>query len=226
MEFSVYSCVVFRAVEAQHAISTHKLVDSFEKQHRLERLIDQSKPSVVGGQRNLHYLLYSPFRYRGRTASRFREPIDPPVFYAAERAATAMAEVAFHTRRFWRDSPDTPVPKNPKEFTVFTAEVATGKLLDLTAPPHDQQQARWSHPTDYAACQQIARSCRKAGGQAIRSLSVRDPDQGANMTLLTQDCFVGDAPLSQATWRVYISLTATRAECLTDGSRLWFSFDH
>ena len=56
MEFSVYSGVVFRAVEAQHAISTHKLVDSFEKQHRLERLIDQSKPSVVGGQRNLHYL--------------------------------------------------------------------------------------------------------------------------------------------------------------------------
>ena len=48
----------FRVVEAQHVVSTRKLVDSLEEQVELERLIDRHKPAAPHGDgfEGLHYL--------------------------------------------------------------------------------------------------------------------------------------------------------------------------
>jgi hypothetical protein len=50
-------------VEAQHQVSTHKLVDSLSEQALLEELIEATKPTVPPECRHLDYLLFTPFRY-------------------------------------------------------------------------------------------------------------------------------------------------------------------
>ena len=53
----------WRVVEAQHVVSTMSLVDTLEEQALLEQVLDDSKPAVPEDCRNLHYLLFTPFRY-------------------------------------------------------------------------------------------------------------------------------------------------------------------
>ena len=54
---------LWRAVEAQHVVSTMALVDSIEEQHVLERLLDDTKPAIPAAAAHLHWLLFTPFRY-------------------------------------------------------------------------------------------------------------------------------------------------------------------
>ncbi len=85
----------WRLVEAQHRISTLKLVDSVDEQAVLERLVDDTKPPVPPECRGLHYLLATPFRYGAPypTGSRFRRAgMTEGVFYAAEEASTAVRD--------------------------------------------------------------------------------------------------------------------------------------
>src|SRR5690606_40733910 len=56
----------WRVVEAQHRVSTRKLVDTLEEQALLEDLIERAKPPDPTGGR-LHYLLATPFRDRKST---------------------------------------------------------------------------------------------------------------------------------------------------------------
>ena len=53
----------WRLVEAQHIVSTLKLVDSADEQDVLDAMIDGTKPPVPPECRHLDYLLYTPFRY-------------------------------------------------------------------------------------------------------------------------------------------------------------------
>ena len=81
---------LWRAVEAQHRVSTMVLVDTLDEQALLEHILDDSKPGLeAAAQRELHYLLFTPFRYpplpRG---SRFRAPGEPGVFYGADAVRT------------------------------------------------------------------------------------------------------------------------------------------
>src|SRR3546814_1362417 len=64
----------WRLVEAQHRVSTLKLVDTLDEQDLLERLTEEAKPSVPEECRHLHYLLATPFRYGAAypRGSRFR----------------------------------------------------------------------------------------------------------------------------------------------------------
>ena len=66
--------ICWRLVEAQHRVSTLKLVDSVDEQETLEDLIQASKPSVPPECQHLHYLLSTPFRYGAAypIGSRFR----------------------------------------------------------------------------------------------------------------------------------------------------------
>jgi hypothetical protein len=58
----------WRVVEAQHEVSTRKLVDSADEQALLETLIERVKPPAVGSARQ-HYLLTTPFRHPPLSAS-------------------------------------------------------------------------------------------------------------------------------------------------------------
>ena len=92
----------WRVVEAQHRVSTLKLVDSGREQALLEDILEASKPALPAECRGLHYLLATPFRYAPYPhGSRFRRAgMTPGVFYGAEAVDTALAEMAFYRLLF------------------------------------------------------------------------------------------------------------------------------
>jgi hypothetical protein len=149
----------WRSVEAQHRVSTMKLVDTLEEQRLLETLIDESKPPLPPDCQHLHYLLATPFRYGAPypSGSRFRRAgLTAGVFYASNSPITAMTEMAFHRLLFFADSPSTPWPANAGEYTVFSVRFRTAAGLDLTRPPLAIDADRWTHLTDYRDCQALA----------------------------------------------------------------------
>ena len=201
-------------VEAQHRVSTMKLIDNADEQRTLEELLDASKPVVPNACAGLHYLLFTPFRYEARADSRFRRAgMTPAVFYAAEQVNTAVAEIAFWRLLFFIESPGTPWPSNPLQLTAFAARYEVELCLDLTQPPYASREADWRHPTDYAACQGIADEARPMGALAIRSRSARDPNAGINVILLGCEAFAAREPAEQRTWRMKLSAAGAYARC-------------
>jgi RES domain len=204
----------WRAVEAQHHVSTAKLTDTAAEQKRLEELLDQTKPAVPEECRHLDWLLYTPFRYPAiyPKGSRFRKAgLTLGVFYAAELAETAIAELAFHRLLFFAESPATPWPANAGEFTTFSVEYATGNAVDLTLAPLDTDAATWMHLTNYSGCQALAEAARTAGIEVIKYQSVRDPDHHLGVAIMTCRVFTRPDPLNLQTWRIHLSATGARA---------------
>jgi hypothetical protein len=210
-------------VEAQHRVSTMKLVDDFDEQRTLEELLDASKPPVPSECRHLDYLLFTPFRYAARGDSRFRRAgRTPGVFYAAERIETSVAEVAFWRLLFFIESPGLPWPSNPLEFTGFVVRYKTALCVDLTQPPYAGDAERWTHPTDYTACHAVADEARNRGATAIRSESARDPDSGYNISLLSCSAFDDVSPQHRSSWHLMLSPTGVYARCESPAKTLIF----
>ncbi|MES2145000.1 MAG: RES family NAD+ phosphorylase [Pseudomonadota bacterium] len=202
----------WRLVEAQHRVSTLRLVDSLTEQALLEAVLDETKPPMPAECAGLDYLFYTPFRYRPYpSGSRFRRAgATPGVWYGSERVETALAEMVFYRFLFFADSPDTPFPDQAAEFTGFSARIAAA-ALDLTTPPLNRDAALWTHLTDYAACQALADGARGAGVGIIRYLSVRDPKAAANLAVLTCTAFARPAPVDRQTWRIRIGRFGAQA---------------
>ena len=198
-EAARYAGAVWRAVEAQHVASTTALVDTLDEQRVLEDLLEDGKPQVPVGAAGLHYLLFTPFRYRPpKGGSRFRGDNDPGVYYAADEIRTACAELGYWRWRHLCDSPGIDaMPTKPQ--TVFRAKVA-GAAVDLRKPPFDADRARWTDPADYGACQAFGRAAREAAVRVIRYESVRDPGQGACCAVLHPDAFAAREPVDAQTW--------------------------
>lgn len=219
------SGICWRVVEAQHHVSTLKLVDTLDEQELLENLIEGTKPPVPPDCRHLHYLLSTPFRYGAvyPTGSRFRRAgMTEGVFYAAERPETAVAEITFHRLLFFAESPGTPWPANPAEYTAFAAEYRAKKAIDLTRGRFKARSAAWSHPTDYSQCQALADTARTVSIDIIRYRSVRDPKQGMNLALLACRAFAKPEPIDLQTWRILLRETGARAICEAPKSGLEF----
>ena len=197
----------WRLVEAQHRVSTMKLVDTLEEQALLEEEIERTKPPAPPECASLHYLLATPFRYgRYPGSSRFRrEGYSPGVFYASDAAETAVAETVFYRLLFFAESPETPWPRNPLEFTAFATAYATDKAIDLMAPPFSADEARWTSPNDYTACLDLADAAHEAGLGIIRYRSVRDPAGRANLAILRCTVFSISQPIAYETWRIALS---------------------
>ena len=214
----------WRLVEAQHRVSTMKLVDTLEEQALLEAELERTKPPGPPECAGLHYLLSTPFRYgRYPGNSRFRrEGYSPGVYYAAERDVTAVAETVFYRLLFFAESPQTPFPRNPLEFTGFEAAFAARVAIDLAAPPFSDD-TRWTHPSDYSACLALADAAREADVTAIRYRSVRDPQGGANIALLSCLAFSERAPGRYVTWRIGLSGYGAIAFCDRPERRLSFA---
>jgi len=215
----------WRLVEAQHRVSTLKLVDDLDEQALLEALIEETKPPLPPECAGLDYLLATPFRYGAAypVGSRFRRAgRTAGVFYAAEAAATAVAEMAFYRLLFFAESPATPWPGDAADYTAFAADFRAARAVDLTRPPFDADRAAWTHPTDYAACQALAEAARAAGAEAIRYESVRDPAHGANLALLTCRAFAAPRPVERQTWRMRLGRTGVQAICEFPEARIGF----
>src|SRR6476661_3661073 len=191
----------WRVVEAQHRVSTMKLVDTLDEQSVLESLVEATKPLVPADCRHLHYLLATPFRYGAPypSGSRFRRAgMTAGVFYASRTSSTAIAEMTFHRLLFFADSPQTPWPMDAGDLTAFSVRFRTSAGLDLTAPPFETDRLRWTHPTDYAPCQALADLARAAGVEGLLYGSARDP-AGVNVALLACRAFATREPFDRQT---------------------------
>jgi len=215
----------WRLVEAQHHVSTLKLVDSVDDQIVLEQLIETSKPPLPPECRDLHYLLSTPFRYGAvyPTGSRFRRAgVTEGVYYASETPPTAVAEMAFYRLLFFAESPATPWPANPAEYTAFCAKCATSKAIDLTRAKYAVDRTRWMHVSDYRYCQALADTARAAKIEIICYGSVRDPGHGMNLALLTCRAFASPELLDQQTWHIRLSDAGVQAICEAPKSGITF----
>lgn len=218
------SGICWRVVEAQHHVSTLKLVDTLEEQRLLEELIENTKPVVPPECRHLHYLLATPFRYGAPypKGSRFRRAgVTKGVFYASENPQTAIAELAFYRLLFFAESPATPWPSNPGEYTAFSVEYATKLALDLTQAPY-RHDISLRHPVDYTSCQALADLARQAGIEIIRYTSMRDPGHKMNLALLTCRAFPKPEPVALLTWRLHINSNGVQAICESPKSGVAF----
>jgi hypothetical protein len=216
---------VWRLVEAQHRVSTLKLVDTLDEQALLEELVEETKPAIPAECRHLDYLLATPFRYGSvyPYGSRFRRAgRTKGVFYAAEQVATAVAEMAFYRLLFFADSPDTPWPTDAAEYTAFSAAIRTDEGIDLTKPPLSRDSAHWTAFFDYEACQTLADAAREAGLHAIRYQSVRDPAKRANVAVLSCLAFAKPKPVDHQTWRIRLSTSGVQALCEFPRQRVGF----
>ncbi|MFN7101986.1 MAG: RES family NAD+ phosphorylase [Pseudorhizobium sp.] len=204
----------WRLVEAQHTVSTMKLVETVDEQALLERLLEETKPMFPPECAGLDYLLATPFRYGAPYphGSRFRRAGRTlGVFYAAAKVETALAEMAFYRLLFFAESPGTPFPANAAEYTAFAASVKTRAAIDLTRPPLDRDRSSWENRTDYAACQSLADMARAAQIEAILYPSVRNPAAGLNIAVLNASAFAAREPLERQTWRMRLSASGVQA---------------
>lgn len=190
----------WRAVEAQHKVSTMRLVGNvLDDQQLLEAILEQSKPPVPEPAQDLHWLLFTPFRYRPNVpGSRFRAPDDPGVFYAARQCRTACAESGYWRWRFVQDSAGLhSLESHP--MSLFAAEVHA-QAVDLRLPPFKSRRKDWTHSDDYSVTQRFARDAREQGTQLILYESVRDPEHGGCAAVLAPEAFtLGQEPKTE-TW--------------------------
>ncbi|MDB5764526.1 MAG: hypothetical protein JWQ21_3521 [Herminiimonas sp.] len=194
---------LWRAVEAQHRISTMVLVDTLDEQALLENILDASKPALQADQNRLHWLLFTPFRYPPLpSGSRFRGPTDPGVFYGAESRETACAELGYWRWRFLIDSPDLNAI-DPMPQTLFKTPVS-GLTIDLRQPPLSKKRTQWTDPVNHAHCQQLAQQARNEHIRIIRYESVRDPRARGCAAVLSHAAFAASKPSETETWNLAV----------------------
>lgn len=216
----------WRLVEAQHRVSTMKLVDSVEEQSLLEDILESSKTRFPPECDGLDYLLATPFRYGAAYphGSRFRRAgYTEGVYYAAENIETALAEMAFYRLLFYAESPATPFPANAAEYTAFSVHIKTEDAIDLTKPELSRDAAYWMDRQNYEACQALADAARKASMEAILYRSVRDPGEGMNIAVLSPRAFAQKAPSARKTWRIRLAKSGVQALCEFPEQRLGFT---
>jgi RES domain len=213
---------LWRAVEAQHIASTTRLVDSLGEQDLLERILEETKPTLAPHTQTLHYLLATPFRYPPpERGSRFRAANDTGVFYGADEQRTACAELGFWRWRFLTDSEGL-AALGPVPHTLFQVKI-DAKAVDLRKQPFSGEARRWTDPDDYTATQRFGRVAREAGVGVIRYQSVRDPQKGGCGALLDPDGFaVPRRPVSEQTW--FLTVTRSSSAWKRDGERFEFAW--
>ncbi len=189
----------WRVVEAQHQVSTRKLVDTAEEQALLEEMIDRVKPPDLTGGR-LHYLLFTPFRYPPLAhGSRFGQRNERGIWYGSLDRRTAFAEVAYY-RLLFLDGTQASLGTVTTPLTAFTARVRTARGVDLVAPPFDAHRRAIASPTRYTSSQALGAAMRNAGVEAFRYPSARDVEGGVNTAAFVPSVFGNTKPKSFETW--------------------------
>jgi RES domain len=192
-------------VEAQHVVSTRKLVDTLEEHELLEELIERQKPPAPVDKdfAGLHHLLATPFRYPPlRYGSRFGQRHERGIWYGSLSVPTALAEVAYYRLVFLDGTTANIAPI--AELTAFNAGFSSESAVDLTRAPFDRYMQQISSPTHYATAQELGTAMRGDGVELFHYRSARDRDGGTNLGLFTPRAFSGKRPGRElATWVCY-----------------------
>jgi len=213
----------WRAVEAQHVVSTLRITNNDpDQQELLERILEESKPPLPPEAAGLHYLLATPFRYPPLPyGSRFRAWPDPGVLYAAFERRTACAEMGYWRWRFLRDSQDLrEIPASPQ--TVFQLG-AKGSTIDLREPPFAKRSNLWTDPANYDPTQTLGRLARQADVALVLYHSVRDAEKGTCIAILRSAAIRPKRPLAQETW--HLTVTAGGTIWQRESQRFVFQFE-
>lgn len=200
------SLTPWRVVEAQHKVSTRRLVDTLEEQELLEDIVDEVKPRKPAGQEfeGLHYLLVTPFRHPPLTyGSRFGSAVERSLWYGAQKVETSLAEKAYYQLLFLAGT--KAVLRNFNcDWTAFQAEVVTPRGVDLTAAPFAARRAEISSPSSYAASQPLGSAMRAAGVAAAVFQSARCPRRGKAVALFAP-AFANPSPGPLQTWKCIVT---------------------
>lgn len=194
---------LWRAVDAEAALATRKLVDSAGEQETLERLIEASERAAYPPEEepeDLHPLLATPFRHPPLAhGSRFGARHERGLWYGSERERTAFAEVAYY-RLLFLDGTTADLRPILIELSIFRAPVHTERGIDLTRPPFDDWRDELASKTDYAATQALGGDMRRDGVEAFRFVSARDLEGGVNCALFTPRAFAARRPGGFRSW--------------------------
>jgi hypothetical protein len=195
----------WRVVEAQHQVSTRKLVATDAEQALLEELIESVKPPDATAGR-LHYLLSTPFRYPSlRHGSRFARRGERGVWYGADEIRTAFAEAAYY-RLLFLEGTSADLGAVETQLTVFRAAVRTQRGVDLTLPPFDAFRGVLAAKDRYDEPQALGAAMRADSVEVFRFESARDVAGGRNVGVLSPAAFGRARPRDLQTWHC----TATR----------------
>jgi hypothetical protein len=199
----------WRVVEAQHQVSTRKLVDTVDEQILLEELIEGVKPPDPT-RGSLHYLLATPFRYPPlQHGSRFGGRHVPALWYGSETRETALAEVAYY-RFVFLEGTAADLGTVTTTLTAFTARAASAHGIDLVVSPFDAHRRSIASPSRYTATQTLGDAMRAAGIELFRYPSARD--HGVNVGVFSPAAFGRAKPRAFETWH-----------CVTSRRRVEFS---
>ncbi|MGQ0642943.1 MAG: RES family NAD+ phosphorylase [Gemmatimonadaceae bacterium] len=198
-EIRALRLVPWRAVEAQHQLSTRKLVGSAQEQQLLEELIDRAKPQDLTSGK-LHYLLTTPFRYPPlRWGSRFGTKHERGIWYGSESRGAMFAEVAYY-RLVFLEGTRADLGTLTTTLTVFRAAVRSKHGVDLTSPPFASCQKTIASPVSYSETQALGRAMRESGVELIRYPSARDPQGRTNVAAFSPAVFGRSKPRDFETW--------------------------
>jgi hypothetical protein len=190
--------VPWRVVEAQHEVSTRKLVDSAAEQALLETLIERVKPPAVGSARQ-HYLLTTPFRHPPlRHGSRFGTRAERGVWYGSETLRTAFVEVAYYRLLFLEGTRAALTPLSAS-LTAFRVQANTGNGVDLVPPPFAAFRDAIASPLSCTESQALGAAMRAAGVELFRFPSARDAG-GVNVGAFTPTVFGRAEPRELQRW--------------------------
>ena len=196
------SGTLYRLVESQEQVATLSYVDTLEEQEILEALLETAKPPYPTQERDLHYLLKTPFRYPPlKWGSRFGRVHEPSIFYGGQTIPTTLAESAYYRWVFWYSMEGTPAADSLRsEHTLFSVGYAVTKGVTLNSEVFAKHQAVLRHPVEYAPCQQVGSAMRAAGVEAFEYASARDPAGGSCVGLFTPSALTQQQPADMQSW--------------------------
>ncbi len=194
----------WRVIEAQHLVSTRKLVDSDAEQQLLEELIEGAKPPERT-RGALHYLLFTPFRYPPlKYGSRFGTRSEPGIWYGSLLQRTAFAEVAYYRLLFLEGTEAQLAPLHV-QLTAFRALVRTKRGVDLGGRAFAAFRAVLSSKNSYDETQALGAAMRADGVEAFLYYSARDVGGGKNVGVFAASAFGRRQPKSFEMWDCFAS---------------------
>jgi hypothetical protein len=212
-----------RLVESQEQVATNQLVSSLARQAILEDMLEATKPPLRHGERPLHYLLATPFRYPPlKFGSRFGRRSEPSLFYGAIETRTVLAEAAYYRFVFWHGMVTPPPRKLDTQHTLFGAKYRTQRGLRLQEPPFAEHEKTLAHPEQYSATQALGTAMREAGVEAFEYRSARDPGRGINVALFTPKALAGRRPAFQDPWLCELTAEHVRFHAVQGKARYDF----
>jgi len=214
---------VWRGVEAQHVVSTMRLVDTLDEQALLESLLETSKPALPVTAQRKHYLLTTPFRYRPAHPSRFRPAGATGQWYGAQTLYAACAEVAYWRHRFIIDSDGLRDGVLLTEHSFFKAHIE-GNSIDLMAAPWREARALWMRDLDYRHTHAVAAAAQAHQVQWLSYESVRAPGECCAVAFKPDCLFEPEPSLEHTLQRWACKTTRTSVMLMGHGQRFMWNF--